>query len=67
MTKDPLDILDREDRIFTCWQAVTDLLSPSEEVRAQANISELLDFLTDEYKQVRQAMGQHLRAELAGG
>lgn len=56
MSEEQLNILDRENRLFTCWQAAVDLMSPSEEVRNNANTQELLDYLTEEYTKVRDEM-----------
>lgn len=56
MSEEQLNILDRENRLFTCWQAAVDLMSPSEEARNSANTQELLDFLTEEYDKVRDEM-----------
>jgi hypothetical protein len=60
MPQHQLDILDREARIFACYQAVTDLLSPDEETRRQANLYDLVDFITDEYAEARQEMRRAL-------
>lgn len=56
MSDEQLSILDRESRLFTCWQAVVDLMSPSEEARNNANTQELLDYITEEYNKVREDM-----------
>lgn len=54
-------ILDRESRVFACYQAVTDLLSPEEDTRRQANLYDLVDFITEEYNKTRQEMRRALR------
>ncbi|WP_141056648.1 hypothetical protein [Tepidiphilus succinatimandens] len=61
MTQDELDLLDREERIFKCFQAAIDLLNP-EEARDPAKVRELLDFLAEEYTHAREA----LMARVAG-
>jgi hypothetical protein len=53
-------ILDRESRVFACYQAVTDLLSPDADTRSQANLYDLVDFITDEYAEARQEMRRAL-------
>jgi hypothetical protein len=62
MSQDELDLLDREERIFTCFQAAIDLLNPNEEARDPAKVRELLDFLVEEYNRAREA----LMARVAG-
>jgi len=62
MPKDELDLLDREERIFTCFQAAIDLLNPNEEARDPAKVRERLDFLAEEYIHAREA----LMARVAG-
>jgi len=70
MTQDELDLLDREERIFTCFQAAIDLLNPNEEARDPAKVRELLDFLVEEYTHAREALMARVSArhrEAAGG
>lgn len=62
MNQDELDLLDREERIFTCFQAAINLLNPNEEARDPAKVRELLDFLAEEYTHAREA----LMARVAG-
>jgi len=62
MSEEQLSILDRENRLFTCWQAVVDLMSPSEETRGGANTQELLDYITEEYNKVRDEMRHAVNA-----
>lgn len=47
MSQDELDLLDREERIFTCFQAAIDLLNSNEEARDPTKVRELLDFLAE--------------------
>jgi len=54
MTKYQLDVLDRESRVFNCLKVAIELLSPSEDIPTQAEISELLDFLAEEYGKARE-------------
>ncbi len=62
MPQDELDLLDREERIFTCFQAAIDLLNPNEEARDPAKVRELPDFPVEEYQAAREA----LMARVAG-
>ena len=62
MSEEQLNILDRESRLFTCWQATVDLMSPSEEARNNANTQELLDYITEEYNKVRDEMRHSVHA-----
>lgn len=61
MSQDELDLLDREERIFTCFQAAIDLLNPNEEARDPAKVRELLDFLVEEYQAARDALMSRVR------
>lgn len=61
MELDELDILDREERIFTCFQAAISLLDPNEEARDPAKVRELFDFLEEEYQAAREAMRATVR------
>jgi hypothetical protein len=54
MTKYQLDVLDRESRVFNCLKVAIELLSPSEDIPTHAEISELLDFLAEEYGKARE-------------
>jgi hypothetical protein len=56
MQDDELDLLDREERIFTCFQAAIDLLNPNEEAHDPAKTRELLDFLVEEYQRARESL-----------
>lgn len=56
MSDEQLSILDRESRLFACWQAVVDLMNPSEVTRSNASTQELLDFITEEYNKAREEM-----------
>lgn len=62
MSQDELDLLDREERIFTCFQAAIDLLNPDKKAIDQDGVRELLDFLAEEYAHAREA----LMARVAG-
>lgn len=53
LLSDPLAIRDRERRLFTCCQAVIDLLDPDEEARNTERTRELLEFLFEEYEEAR--------------
>jgi hypothetical protein len=70
MQDDELDLLDREARIFTCFQAAIDLLNPNEEAHDPAKTRELLDFLVEEYQaarnQMRRIADSH-RSAMGGG
>jgi hypothetical protein len=66
MNQDELDLLDREERIFKCFQAAIDLLNPNEEARDPEKARELLDFLAEEYQAARKALMSRVR-ELRGG
>lgn len=61
MIHDELDLLDREERIFICFQAAIDLLNPNEEARDPAKVRELLDFLVEEYQAAREALMRRVR------
>jgi hypothetical protein len=56
MLHDELDLIEREERIFNCFQAALDLLNSNGEVRDPARVKDLLDFLTEEYNQAREAL-----------
>jgi hypothetical protein len=56
MEKSELDLLDREERIFTCFQTAIDLLNPESATRNKEKIGDLLDFLAEEYEQARNAL-----------
>ncbi len=66
MPKDELDLLDREERIFTCFQAAIDLLNPNEEARDPAKVRELFDFLVEEYQAAREALMSRVREPRRG-
>lgn len=66
MSDEQLDILDRESRLFVCWQAAVNLMSPAEDVRGSANTQELLDYLTEEYSKVRRQMRLTMQATREG-
>lgn len=53
MSEEQSAILEREDRIAACFQAVIDMQNGSAEVRKRANIGGLMDFLSDEYSEAR--------------
>ncbi len=59
MSEEQSAILEREDRIAACFQAVIDMQNESVEVRKRANIDGLLDFLTDEYNEARHRFRSH--------
>ncbi|WP_126448311.1 hypothetical protein [Sulfuricystis multivorans] len=61
MSQDELDLLDREERIFKCFQAAIGLLDPNEEVRDPDGVRELLDFLVEEYQAAREALMSRVR------
>jgi len=64
MDKEELDLLDREERIFTCFQAAIELLHPNEEARNPERTRELLDFLAEEYMKTRAALLRLVDAQL---
>ena len=64
MNQEELDLLDREERIFTCFQAPIDLLNPNEEARDPAKVRELLDFLVEEYTHAREALMDRVTGSL---
>lgn len=47
-----LDLLDREEKVFSCFQTAIGLIDPNLE-RDPAKVEELLDFLSEEYNRVR--------------
>jgi len=53
LLSDPLAIRDREQRLFTCWQAVIDLLDHDKEIQNPERTRELLEFLFEEYEDAR--------------
>jgi hypothetical protein len=53
MSEEQSAILEREERIAACFQAVIDMQNESEEVRKRADIDGVLDFLADEYNEAR--------------
>lgn len=53
LLSDPLELRDREQRLFTCCQAAINLLNPEEEGRNPAQTRELLEFLFEEYEAAR--------------
>ncbi|MEO1767679.1 hypothetical protein [Thiobacter aerophilum] len=61
MPQDELDLLDREERIFKCFQAAISLLSPNEEAHDPDGVRELLDFLVEEYQAAREALMDRVR------
>ena len=56
VSREQIDILDRQGRIFARWKALVALLNPFVGIPKQANVSELMDFLTDEYDKARPEM-----------
>lgn len=64
MDKEELDLLDREERIFTCFQVAIELLHPNEEARNPERAHELLDFLAEEYMKTRAALLRLVDAQL---
>ncbi|MDD3802449.1 MAG: hypothetical protein PHV45_09695 [Desulfuromonas thiophila] len=48
-----LDLLDREEQVFSCFQTAIGLIDPNLE-RDPAKVEELLDFLSEEYNRVRE-------------
>lgn len=62
MSKEQQAILNREDRIAACFQAVIALQSKSEEVRRKADVEGLMDFLEDEYNKERGNMRRALNS-----
>ncbi|MFZ5499261.1 MAG: hypothetical protein ACOY6N_09460 [Pseudomonadota bacterium] len=66
MNQEELDLLDREERIFTCFQAAIDLLNPNEEARDPAKVQELFDFLVEEYQAAREALMSRVREPRRG-
>ena len=60
MPKELNAIRDRESRVFTYYQAVTDLLSPDADTRRQDNPHDHVDFFADEYAEARQEMRRAL-------
>lgn len=49
---DGFDLLDREERVFSCFRTAIDLIDPNQE-RDPAKVGELLDFLTEEWDRTR--------------
>lgn len=62
MTKEELDLLDREERIFNAFQAAIDIINAKGESPDPAKVRYLLDFLADEYQATRQTLMQRVRA-----
>lgn len=62
MSEEQKSILNREDRIAACFQAVIALQSDSPDVRRQADVDGLMDFLNDEYQQERGKMRRALNS-----
>ena len=56
VSREQIDILDRQGRIFARWKALVALLNPFVGIPKQANVSELMDFLADEYDKARPEM-----------
>ncbi len=56
VNREQIDILDRQGRIFARGQALVALLNPFVGIPKQANVSGLVDFLTDEYDKARPEM-----------
>jgi hypothetical protein len=61
MPQDELNLLDREERIFKCFQAAISFLNPNEEARDPDGVRELLDFLAEEYQATRKALMDRVR------
>ncbi len=61
MEEDEFDLLDREERVFSCFQTAIDLINPKQE-RDPAKVETLLDFLAEEYGRTR----DRLRRLVAG-
>ena len=64
MEQDELDLLEREERIFTCFQAAIELMNLSKEEFDPEKTKELLDFLVEEYIQAREALMEMVRDKL---
>lgn len=56
VSREQIDILDRQGCIFARLEALVALLNPFVGIPKQANVSGLVDFLTDEYDKGRQEM-----------
>ena len=56
VSREQIDILDRQGRIFARWEALVALLYPFEGIPRQANGSDSINFLTDEYDKARPEM-----------
>jgi hypothetical protein len=63
MEKEELDLLDREERVFACFQTVIDLINPHQELDPD-KVEGLLDFLAEEYQRTRAALRQAMSAKL---
>ena len=56
VNREQIDILDRQGRIFARGQALVALLNPFEGIPRQANGSDSINLLTDEYDKGRREM-----------
>lgn len=65
MEEDEFDLLDREERVFSCFQTAINLIDPKQE-RDPAKVETLLDFLAEEYGRTRERL-RRLVAEEARG
>jgi len=65
MEEDEFDLLDREERVFSCFQTAINLIDPKQE-RDPVKVETLLDFLAEEYGRTRDRL-RRLVAEKAGG
>lgn len=63
MREDEFDLLDREERVFSCFQAAINLIDNKQE-RDPAQVETLLDFLVEEYESTRDRL-RRLVAERA--
>lgn len=55
MEEDGFDLLDREERIFSCFRTAINLLNPEQE-QNPAKVEELLNFLLEEYERTRERL-----------
>ncbi|TXF11214.1 hypothetical protein [Pelomicrobium methylotrophicum] len=66
MNQEELDLLDREERVFACFQTVIDLLNPAETTDVN-RVGNLLDFLIEEYQAIREEMHRRIGGLDSGG
>lgn len=62
MNEQQLSIMNREDQIAACFQAVIALQSDSPEVRRKADVDGLMNFLKGEYSVARGDMRRSLNS-----